>query len=141
MTEQNGFYYMRARYYDPQVGRFVSEDPIGFAGGDVNLMAYVNQPVNRIDPSGLINWNPVIGGGAEVIGGVVTVGVGGVFIVGGILELGEGIVTGAVDIGAGIGIAAGGVQAISAGAQTMGQSLNNTGGVDAITGTAPSQGK
>lgn len=43
MTEPNGFYYMKARYYDPQVGRFVSEDPLGFAGGDVNLMAYVHK--------------------------------------------------------------------------------------------------
>jgi RHS repeat-associated protein len=54
MSEPNGFYYMRARYYDPKVGRFISEDPIGFDGGDVNLMAYVgNNPVNGIDPSGL----------------------------------------------------------------------------------------
>jgi RHS repeat-associated protein len=36
MAEPNGLYYMRARYYDPAVGRFISEDPIGFAGGDVN---------------------------------------------------------------------------------------------------------
>ena len=35
MTEPNGFYYMRARYYDPGVGRFISEDPSGFDGGDV----------------------------------------------------------------------------------------------------------
>jgi len=54
MTEPNGFYYMRARYYDPQVGRFISEDPIGFDGGDVNLYAYVNNnPVMGIDPWGL----------------------------------------------------------------------------------------
>jgi len=54
MKEPNGFYYMKARYYDPAVGRFISEDPIGFDGGDVNLMAYVgNNPVNGIDPSGL----------------------------------------------------------------------------------------
>jgi RHS repeat-associated protein len=54
MTEPNGFYYMRARYYDPRVGRFISEDPIGFEGGDVNLYAYVgNNPVKRVDPSGL----------------------------------------------------------------------------------------
>jgi RHS repeat-associated protein len=53
MTEPNGFYYMRARYYDPQVGRFISEDPIGFEGGDTNLMAYVgNNPVMGVDPEG-----------------------------------------------------------------------------------------
>ena len=54
MTEPNGFYYMRARFYDPAVGRFVSEDPSGFEGGDVNLMAYVSgNPVLLIDPWGL----------------------------------------------------------------------------------------
>jgi len=46
--------YYRARYYDPKVGRFVSEDPIGFLGGDVNLYAYVrNRPSGWVDPSGL----------------------------------------------------------------------------------------
>ncbi len=46
-------YYMRARYYDPEVGRFLSEDPIGIAGG-LNLYAYANNdPVNRRDPFGL----------------------------------------------------------------------------------------
>lgn len=53
MAEPNGFYYMRARYYDPQAGRFISEDPIGFDGGDVNLYAYVaNNSIIFIDPQG-----------------------------------------------------------------------------------------
>ena len=48
-----GLYYYRARWYDPKVGRFISEDPIGLAGG-INQFAYVgNNPQNGIDPSGL----------------------------------------------------------------------------------------
>ncbi len=47
-------YYYNARYYDPQMGRFLEIDPIGFAGGDINLYAYVgNNPVNLTDPLGL----------------------------------------------------------------------------------------
>jgi len=54
MTEPNGLYYMRARYYDPEVGRFISEDPLGVEGGDVNLYVYVgNNPLLLIDPWGL----------------------------------------------------------------------------------------
>ncbi|MBK8466832.1 MAG: RHS repeat-associated core domain-containing protein [Chloracidobacterium sp.] len=50
----SGLQYSRARFYDPQIGRFISEDPIGFAGGDVNLYGYVwNDPLNFIDPFGL----------------------------------------------------------------------------------------
>jgi len=45
-------YYDRARYLDPTLGRFVSEDPIGLSGG-INLYAFVgNDPVNGWDPSG-----------------------------------------------------------------------------------------
>ena len=54
MYEPNGLYYTRARYYDPSVCRFISEDPSGFDGGDVNLYAYCkNNPINLIDPFGL----------------------------------------------------------------------------------------
>lgn len=48
-----GLLYYRARFYDPQIGRFMSEDPIGLAGG-INFYAYVgNSPVNHVDPWGL----------------------------------------------------------------------------------------
>ena len=58
MTEPNGFYYMRARYYDPQVGRFISEDPIGLDGGDVNLYVYAgNNPIMGVDPWGMCMQN------------------------------------------------------------------------------------
>ncbi|MFN2375668.1 MAG: RHS repeat-associated core domain-containing protein, partial [Candidatus Binatia bacterium] len=51
--EESGLYYYRARYYDPASGRFLSEDPIGFSGGDANLYRYAgNNPVNWTDPSG-----------------------------------------------------------------------------------------
>ncbi len=57
MTEENGLFYMRARYYDPKIGRFLSEDPIGFDGG-LNLYAYVGgNPISGVDPSGLWRAN------------------------------------------------------------------------------------
>lgn len=67
-----GVYYMRARYYDPRLGRFLSEDPIGLDGG-TNTYAFAdNDPVNAGDPSGLIrcwingeNW----GCGDDIPGG------------------------------------------------------------------------
>jgi RHS repeat-associated protein len=49
-----GLYYYRSRYYSPNLQRFISEDPIGVAGG-LNVFAYVNNsPTNFRDPSGLI---------------------------------------------------------------------------------------
>ncbi len=58
MDEGNGLYFMRARYYDATVGRFLSLDPIGLDGGDLNLYSYVgNNPINWFDPWGLIRYN------------------------------------------------------------------------------------
>jgi RHS repeat-associated protein len=72
--DETGDYYYRARYYAPEVGRFVSEDPIGLAGG-INKFVFVkNMPTRYKDPFGLINWptlatgmllmpaNPFVGG-------------------------------------------------------------------------------
>jgi len=50
---ETGLYYYRARYFDPQGGRFLSEDPIGFAGGS-NFYSYVNgDPTSVVDLFGL----------------------------------------------------------------------------------------
>ena len=50
----SGLYDYNARGYDPTMGRFISEDPSGFDGGDANLFCYVgNDPINSTDPTGL----------------------------------------------------------------------------------------
>ena len=52
--DETGNYYCRTRFYSPTSGRFLSEDPIRFAGLDANLYRYVgNNPINFIDPYGL----------------------------------------------------------------------------------------
>ena len=86
-----GFYEYRARAYNPTLGRFMSEDPIGFSAGDTNLFRYcAGDPVNRSDPSGLqqhvlikpleattppvtVSANPV---GVPGVGGWVNLGAG-----------------------------------------------------------------
>ena len=50
--EESGLHYNRFRYYDPEIGRFVSQDPIGFAGSD-NFYEYAPNPIRWVDPYGL----------------------------------------------------------------------------------------
>ena len=50
--EESGLHYNRFRYYDPEIGRFISQDPIGFAGSD-NFYEYALDPNMWIDPLGL----------------------------------------------------------------------------------------
>ena len=52
-TDPNGLLYMRSRYYNPYLCRFINPDPSGFNGG-LNLYAYANgNPVSYLDPFGL----------------------------------------------------------------------------------------
>lgn len=63
----SGLYYYRARYYDPEIGRFISEDPKGFGAG-INFYAYCkNSPNDCTDPSGLIDVAKYINAGIRVI--------------------------------------------------------------------------
>jgi len=51
----SGVVRFRRRTYDPFVGRFISRDPLGFAGGQVNLYQYaLGDPINNVDPTGMV---------------------------------------------------------------------------------------
>ncbi|NQT70398.1 MAG: hypothetical protein HQ552_12545 [Desulfobacteraceae bacterium] len=111
------------RDYDPDTGRWTAKDPILFAGGDTDLYGYVlNNPVNLIDPSGLIveadPFNPVPNiptfnltkgqkgalfktglGAGLIIGGSITMPEGAPFIAVGIPMLAEGLALDVVEFG------------------------------------------
>ena len=53
--EETGLYYNRHRYYDPDMGRYITSDPIGLAGG-LNGYGYVGDPLVSIDALGLSEW-------------------------------------------------------------------------------------
>ena len=61
--EETGFYYLKTRYYDPVVGRFITIDDVSYLAPDtingLNLYAYCgNNPVMRVDENGNVWWNP-----------------------------------------------------------------------------------
>lgn len=74
--ELTGLYHYRARWYDPQQGRFTSQDPIGFGSGQLNLYVYVsNSPLGARDPFGQttlqVGWSgSLILGPVALVGGI-----------------------------------------------------------------------
>jgi RHS repeat-associated protein len=126
---ETGLQYSRARYYDPVSRGFISQDPIGFAGGDTNLYRRVgNSPINATDPSGNVA-NVAIGAGTGAV-----VGAGAYFyqyVTGGIKEFSW------ADLGV---YTAGGMAAGAVAGATFGLSLAAggavTGSLGLTTGTA-----
>jgi RHS repeat-associated protein len=52
---ETGLYYNRFRYYDPEVGQYISQDPVGLQGGS-RPYGYVHDPTSYVDPLGLAPW-------------------------------------------------------------------------------------
>jgi RHS repeat-associated protein len=115
---ESGLNYYRARYYDPNVGRFISVDPMGFGAGDTNLYRYVgNNSTNWTDPTGEYAQVGALAAGGAIFGGLgalfndIETGQFGWNTIGNVVK---GAAVGAV-LGAAIGL---GVGALAAGATT-----------------------
>jgi RHS repeat-associated protein len=85
--EESGLHYNRFRYYDPALGRYITQDPIGLNGG-ANTYSYAKNPIQLLDPFGL---NTMVMGGIAggAVGGppgaVVGAIIGGVVLLGGLI--------------------------------------------------------
>ena len=72
VDEETGFVYMRNRYYDPSMGRFLTTDPMGYLDSPSTYQHALNDPVNLSDPTGEF----VVMAALAAVGGSVAVGWG-----------------------------------------------------------------
>jgi RHS repeat-associated protein len=89
-ADSPGLYYYRARYYGPQLTGFISEDPIGFGGGQLSFYAaFRSDPIDYIDPLGLV-WTYSFGLNATLIvpGAAISLNVGAGFTLDGMNSVG-----------------------------------------------------
>ena len=109
-TDANGLLHMRARFYNPHLGRFLNADPSGFSGG-MNFYAYADgNPISYLDPFGLSAWTSAMGGLKAIGGGLETV-----------IGYGFAVFTAETVVGAAAGIAVGthGVDTFQSGIRQM----------------------
>ena len=118
-----GLYYLKSRYYDSKVCRFISPDEIGYLGTNGNMSSYnlyaycSNDPINRIDPTGhswKSFWNGV---GDWFEDHCVELAIGTAFVIGGAVvtaltcgagttawaAFGSALLSSAIQVGTGIG--------------------------------------
>lgn len=138
-------YYYRARYYDPDLGRFLSEDPKGFDAG-IDFYTYVgNNPLLSNDPNGQCPWclvTGLIGAGGAVVAtcwnscslGQAAAAGGAGFLVGSGLELLAPFVAPVLAMTGG-GAAAAGDLLMAGGAAVGGNALEQTGDIWLSGGT------
>ena len=133
--EETGLHYNLKRYCDPELGRFLTMDPLGIQGGSFNLYAFCDgDPLNRTDPTGELAFLAVfaIGVGVGAVVGAVAEAysqhkAGKGFNLGDIAkEAGKGAIVGlvgtlvGVGLGAAVGAVATGVAAVAAGGAVVG---------------------
>lgn len=53
--KETDLYYNRHRYYDPKLGNYINQNPIGLASGEPNLTVYPRNPIQGMDPLGLLD--------------------------------------------------------------------------------------
>ena len=126
---ETDLYYLQTRYYDPEVGRFISQDNIEYAEHEkingINLYAYCgNNPVNNVDPTGHAWWHWLIAAVAVVALCALAVGV--TVLTGGAGSFAFAVALGALK-GAAIGFGVGAVAGTVIGAVAGGIYAANTG--------------
>jgi len=84
-----GILYYRARFYDQQIGRFLSEDPLGLGPGPNPYEYGYDNPLRYIDPTGNQPWDWAVAGGGTLAG---TGAAGGAIAAGGAVVVGYGVV-------------------------------------------------
>lgn len=102
--DETGLYYLKSRYYDPEVGRFITIDNLSYIDPEtingLNLYAYCgNNPVMRVDENGNAWWDWLLAGLAVVglvIGSVFTGGLLGAAFVGAAIGGGISLITQAI---------------------------------------------
>ena len=130
--EETGLYYLKTRYYDPQVGRFMTIDGIEYLDPEtingLNLYAYCNNnPVMNVDPDGNKWWHWLLGGLAIIAMtalAVVTAGVAATIISSVVGIAGTTFISAAMTGAAIGGLVTGGMELISQGIKTNWQTLN-----------------
>lgn len=128
LDDETGLYYLNARYYDPEIGRFISADSIEYLAPEtingLNVYAYcLNNPVMGYDPSGTWDWGIF----ASILSGIVyfiSAIAGGVLI-----ATGVGAPLGSILVGAGVGGLIGGLGNMFSQAMNVGWSNINWGQV------------
>jgi hypothetical protein len=124
-------YYLKSRYYDPQTGRFISQDEVSYLDPEhINgliLYAYCgNNPVMRVDPNGNVWYDPrTWDWGAIAVAAVAVLSVGAIIVGAILIGTGVGAPIGAILISAGVGgLIGGGASIVSQGITKGWENIN-----------------